>query len=90
MLSVSPTLGSVKPKVVSPKTGTLLPGDAARFPMNYKPELNHKHFGFLVPRDQKLRQGVTVLGRVMDPGVLEEAELPLNNGGREELSVCPR
>ena len=56
----------------------------------YKSELIPEHFGFFVPRDQKVREGVTVLASVMEPGVLEEAERPLQNGSMEELSVDPR
>lgn len=72
------------------QSGYTFPGDTAKFPMKYKSELIPEHFGFLVPRDQEVRGRVTTPARVMDPGVLEEAERLLHNGGKEELHVYPR
>lgn len=77
-------------EVLSLKRSTLFTGDTARFQINYKSELIPRLFGFLVPRDKKVRGGVTVLTRTINLGVLEEAGQLLPNGSREKLCVNPR
>lgn len=60
---------------------TLLPGDAARVPLIYKPWLLAYHFRFLVPRDQIARKLIMLEG-VIDTGLQEDVELLLHSEGK--------
>lgn len=87
MLSIPSSLGSARLEFLFLKGGVCFPGNIARVKMNCRAELIPEHFGFLVPRDQKIRGGVTILTRIMAPGVLEKAQWLLQNSSRALASL---
>lgn len=81
--------GPAKLEGLFPRGGTCFAGNTARVPKNYQIQVRADSRALWI-LCQKVRGGVTIMARVMDPGILEEAEWPLQNGSMEELCVDPR
>ena len=63
----------------------LLPGDAARVSLNYKPWLLPYHFTCLVPGDQ-IAGEVPYAAGIIDPDLQEDVGLSSHNGGRRKYA----
>lgn len=56
----------------------------AKVPLNYTSQLLQWHVGLLMPRDQQVRKGVSILSQVTEFDQHEEVGLLLNNRDRKE------
>ena len=56
----------------------------AKVPLNYTSQLLQCHVGLLMPRDQQVRKGVSILSQVTEFDQHEEVGLLLNNRDRKE------
>lgn len=65
------------------KKGTLPSGDTKRIPFNHKEQLQMDHFWQLMPRDKKLRRGVTILEWIIDSE--DQVGLLHNAGGHKRV-----
>lgn len=65
------------------KKGTLSSGDTKRIPFNHKEQLQMDHFWQLMPRDKKLRRGVTILEWIIDSE--DQVGLLHNAGGHKRV-----
>lgn len=56
----------------------------AKVPLNYTSQLLQWHVGLLMPRDQQVRKGLSILSQVTEFDQHEEVGLLLNNRDRKE------
>lgn len=61
MFPVLATLDYVGPEVLVPNEAILPPGDIIRVPLNLKLQLPPGHFVLLMPANQHLKKGVTIM-----------------------------
>lgn len=84
MLPVSANRGSDYTNSLAPKGEKLPSRDITEIPLNWKSKLPPFCLGLLMPLNQYVRKGITVLVEVSDTDYQGETGLLLYNGGKEE------
>jgi dUTPase len=67
LVPVPTTLSSAGFEVLVPEWGVLLPGATTNIPLNWKLRLPPGYSGLLMPLNQQAKEGIKVLGGVIDP-----------------------